>query len=221
MPATRPPRVPPADGLRAAGLGDSRRRLLDAIKRQGAATLREAAADLGLSRETAREHLNALGAEGLIERAGTRRGGLGRPEIVYRLTARAEALFPRRDAEVLAELAAYLLAHGGEKDLRRFFEQRARSRLAAGRRRLAGLTGRERLEEVAQILSDEGYMAEVVDGSLRLAHCPMLGVVGVTRLPCRAELSLVERLLGRKLERTDYLPDGGMACAYRVGRGTR
>jgi predicted ArsR family transcriptional regulator len=201
-----------------AGFGLSRRRLLEALKRRGPATLREAAADLGLSRETAREHVNALGADGLVVRAGTRRGGPGRPEIVYRLTERAEALFPRKDGEVLAELAAWLVAHGGEAALRRFFEQRAGRRLEAGRARLAGLRGRKRLEEVARILSDEGYMARVVDGTLRLAHCPLRDVVAVTHLPCRAELTLVESLLGRPLKRTDYLPDGGASCSYRVRR---
>jgi len=211
-PVARPP------GAAPPGLGDSRRRLLDAIKRHGTATLREAAADLALARETVREHLNALGAEGLVERAGTRRGGPGRPEIVYRLTARAETLFPRRDGEVLGELTAWLLARGGEPMLREFFQGRAAARLAAARTRLAGLRGRKRLEEVARILSDLGYMADVAGGALRLAHCPIRSVVDVTHLPCRAELAMVEGLLGRTLRRTDYLLEGGTSCSYRVER---
>lgn len=219
MPDPSAPRSPARDPVQATGLGDSRRRLLEAVKRLGAATLREAAADLGLSRETAREHLNALGADGLLERSGTRRDGPGRPEILYRLAPRAEALFPRRDAEVLAELSAWLLERGREAELRRFFERRAGARLGAARRRLVGLKGRKRLDEVARILTDEGYMAAVVDGSLRLAHCPIRSVVDVTHLPCRAELALVESLLGRKLQRTDYLPDGGTSCSYRAARG--
>ncbi len=210
----------PHPGIPGA-LGDSRRQLLDAIKRLGSATLREAAADLGLARETVREHLNALGADGLVERSGTRRGGPGRPEIVYRLTGRAEALFPRRDGEVLGELTTFLLARGGEAALREFYEQRAAARLATARARLTGLSGRRRLAEVARILSDEGYMADVVDGALRLAHCPIASAVGVTRLPCRAEQALVEGLLGRKMRRTDYLPEGGMSCSYRMERGRR
>lgn len=214
MPATSI--TPLRDTASATGLGDSRRGLLEALKRLGRATLRQAAADLGLSRETAREHLNALGADGLVERAGTRRRGPGRPEILYRLTARAEALFPRRDGELLAELVTWLVARGGEATLRRFFEERTGPRLAAARPRLAGLRGRKRLEEVARILSEEGYMAEVVDGALRLCHCPLRSVVAVTHIPCRTELALVESLLGRPFRRTDYLPDGGDSCSYRV-----
>ncbi len=213
--ATGPVPMPPLE----SGFGQSRRRLLEALKRRGDATLQELGAALGLSRETLREHVHALAADGLVARAGTRRGGPGRPEILYRLTARAEGLFPQRESEVLAELAAHLLARGRQEELRRFFAQRAGRRLGAARGRLAGLRGRRRLEEVARILSDEGYMAEVVNGALRLAHCPLRGVVAVTRLPCRAELALVERLLGRKLRRTDYLPEGGASCSYRMERG--
>jgi len=212
------PAVFPGAALGEAGFGRSRRLLLEALKHLGPATLRDAAAGLGLSRETVREHVNALAADGLVERAGARRAGPGRPEVLYRLNARAESLFPRRDGEVLAELAAYLLERGGEAELRRFFEQRAGRRLDATRARLAGLKGRRRLEEVARILTDEGYMATVVDGALRLSHCPLRRVVDVTRLPCRAELGMVQGLLGRKLKRTDYLPDGGASCSYRVGR---
>lgn len=215
MPPTSAARSPAV--LPDAGFGASRRRLLDALKRRGAGTLLEAAADVGLSRETVREHLNALSAEGLVERAGARRGRPGRPEVLYRLTERAAPLFPQRDGEVLAELAAFLLAEGGEAALKRFFTERAEARLEASRARLAELKGRKRLEAVAQILSEEGYMAEVAGNSLRLCHCPIRHVVSATRLPCRAELALVEELLGRALTREDYLPEGGTSCSYRLG----
>ena len=208
----------PAALLPDAGFGPTRRLLLETLKRRGTVTLHDVSAELELSRETLREHVQALAAEGLVARAGTRRGGPGRPEVLYRLTPRASSLFPQREAEVLADLAAYLLARGDEEVLKRFFDQRAGRRLKAARARLAGLRGRKRLEEVARILTDEGYMAEVADGNLRLAHCPLMGVVAVTRLPCRAELGMVESLLRRRLRRVDYLPDGGMSCSYRLKR---
>ena len=208
----------PAALLPDAGFGPTRRLLLETLKRRGTATLHELSAERAVARETLREHVQALAADGLVVRAGTRRGGPGRPEVVYGLTPRASGLFPQREAEVLADLAAHLLARGDEEELKRFFDQRAARRLTAARRRLAGLRGRKRLEEVARILTEEGYMAEAVDGSLRLAHCPLMGVVAVTRLPCRAELGMVEALLGHRLRRVDYLPDGGISCSYRLKR---
>ncbi len=216
--APSPVSAPAAALLRDAGFGPTRRRLLEALKRRGAATLRELGTELALSRETLREHVQALAAEGLVVRSGTRRHGPGRPEVLYGLAPRADALFPQRESQVLADLAAHLLARGGEADLMRFFEERAARRLKAARARLAGTRGKKRLEEIARILTEEGYMAEAADGTLRLAHCPIMGVVSVTRLPCRAELAMVEALVGRRLRRIDYLPDGGLSCSYRTKR---
>ena len=213
-----PAPVPAPALLPGAGFGPTRRRLLETLKRRGAATLRDLGADLGLSRETLREHVQALAAEGLVVRGGTRRHGPGRPEVLYGLAARADALFPQRESEVLAELAAHLLERHRGGELRRFFAARAARRLEAARARLTGLRGKRRLEEVARILTEEGYMAEVVDGALRLAHCPLMGVVAVTRLPCRAEQAMVEALVGRRLRRIAYLPDGGLSCSYRTRR---
>jgi predicted ArsR family transcriptional regulator len=217
-PAAAP--APAAPSL--AAFGASRRLLLEALKRRGTATLLEAAADVGLSRESVREHVNALAAEGLVARAGVRRAGPGRPELLYRLTSRSGALFPQRDAALLGELAAFLAAGGQDDVLERFFARRAAARRKVAQRRLAGLTGRRRLEEVARILSEDGYMAEVVKApggaTLRLTHCPIGALVAATRLPCRAELGLVEDLLGRRLKRTDYLPEGGASCSYMVRR---
>jgi predicted ArsR family transcriptional regulator len=216
---------PASDTPSLAAFGESRRSLLEALKRRGSATLLEAAADVGLSRESVREHLNALAADGLVARAGVRRAGPGRPEVLWRLTPRSGALFPQRDAALLGELAAFLVADGQDGVLERFFAQRAAARRKAAQRRLTGLTGRRRLEEVARILSEDGYMAEVVDApgsaTLRLSHCPIGSLVAATRLPCRAELDLVEELLGRPLRRTDYLPEGGASCSYRVRRAVR
>ncbi len=225
-PAPRSPARPPStptDTPSLAAFGESRRRLLESLKRRGTATLLEVAAELRLSRESVREHLNAMAGEGLVARAGVRRAGPGRPEVLYGLTTRAGALFPQRDAALLEELAAFLVDRGHENVLERFLARRAAARKQAARRRLAGLTGRRRLEEIARILSDDGYMAEVVESqagapTLRLTHCPIGSLVAATRLPCRAELALVEGLLGRKLERIDYLPDGGLSCSYRIAR---
>lgn len=221
MAKSRTPRRPAAPAASGAPPGATQQALLEALKRRGPATLLELAGAAGLARETVREHLNAMGAAGLVQRAGARRDGPGRPAILYRLAAAAHARFPQHGGAVLGELAAWLTEQGDEAVLKRFFEQRSGRRRAALRARVAQLTGRRRLDEVARILSEEGYMAEVDGGALRLCHCPISAVVAATRAPCRAELALVEDLLGRPLTRTDYLPDGGVSCSYSVGRRPR
>lgn len=206
----------------AHGLGDTQRRLLEALKRGGRLTLSELAQRVDLAPGTLREHVNALGSRGLVKRAGNRRAGPGRPEVVYALAPAAEALFPSREGQLLAELIRHLAATGQTVALERFFSERVAARRDAALERVRGKAGRERLEEVARVLSEEGFMAEVTESgadgraSLRLCHCPLKEAVAVTPLPCVAELALVEELLGERPARTAYLPSGDLSCSYEV-----
>jgi predicted ArsR family transcriptional regulator len=42
--------------------------------------------------------------------------------------------------------------------------------------------------------------------------------VAATRLPCRLEIQLLEKLSGRKVERTEYILDGDPCCVYQFGK---
>lgn len=75
--------------------------------------------------------------------------------------------------------------------------------------------------EVARILTEEGFMAEVdtdPEGRelLRLCHCPMRSLVDVTKAPCRSELRSVREMLGRHLVRVSYIPAGDTSCCYAL-----
>lgn len=209
------------DSVRSPGLGESQKAILELLLRSGEATLSDLASRLDLATETLRDHLKALGAKGLVERAGVRRDGPGRPQVVYRLSESGVDLFPRREGELLRELAAFLRDSGNLRLLEEFFEDRASKKREALLRRVAHLDDVERLEEVARILTQEGFMAEIEaspDGpSLRLCHCPLREVVAVSRLPCRAEMELVRELLGVALRRVSFMPDGATTCTYTLG----
>lgn len=206
--------------LSHTGFGESQSRLLREVKRLGEATLAELEEEIGLARESLRDHCRTLEAQGLVERAGVRRAGAGRPQVVYRLTERGEELFPRREGELLGELVRFLDENDREELLERFFAQRRERRRPALRQRVAGLSGDALLREVAALLSEEGYLAEPVgeggDARLRLCHCPLRDLVAVSRLPCRAEMALVEELLGASLTRESFMPHGDSSCTYRL-----
>ena len=209
------------DDLHGPGLGASQRTLLERLKRRGESTLAELEEGSELARETLRSHLASLAEQGLVERAGLRRAGPGRPRVVYRLTPRGEALFPRREGELLAELAGHLLERGDRELLERFFTERVERKRTALTARCAGLDEPGKLREIARALSEEGFLAEerVMPGrqaELRLCHCPVRALVDVTQLPCRAEMNLVEEILGRPLERRSFIPDGAPSCTYVV-----
>ena len=207
--------------MRTPGLGKSQQAILDALKRRGAATTPELAAALGRNVETVRDHLKVLVGHGLVVRAG--RGGKasrGRPEVAYRLAASAEALFPRREGETLRDFVTYLGATGNEALLGDYFDDLLGSRRQAVLARVEHLDGRARLDEVARILTELGFMATVDEtdagARLRLCHCPLRDLVAASRIPCRAEIGFVSELLGEPLTRERYIPAGDASCSYRV-----
>lgn len=206
-------------------MGESQRGILDHLKRRGGSSIPALAEDLGLSVETVRAHVRSLGSEGLVRRAGTRRSGPGRPEVLYQLTEAAEAWFPNRESEILQELARYLEGVGKRDLMGGFFTTYVGARRPEAIARVKNLKGAARVREVARILTEEGFMAEIEEDEtgqtvLRLSHCPLRGLVDVTTAPCRAELAFVRELLGGKLTRVKYMPKGDAACCYAVGVGT-
>ncbi len=217
---------PPTADLRDARiasvrLGESQARILEHLKRRGSATIPDMASELGLSVETIRSHLKSLAREGLAVRTGSRSLGPGRPEIIYGLTEAADDLFPTGEGAVLRELATYLRDRGQSDMIDDFFDAQIERRRAAVKARLAEAGELAGIDEVARILDDEGFMAEVVtdptgEQTLRLCHCPLRNLVDATRAPCRSELRFIRDILGRRLVRTAYIPAGDHSCSYRL-----
>jgi predicted ArsR family transcriptional regulator len=202
-------------------LSHSQRAILDLMKYQGEMTVPRLAGLLSLNVETVRDHVRRLIAEDLVRREGSVREGPGRPEIIYGLTADAEILFPRREAEMLQRLAEHLIGSGNQQLLHDFFDGWLDERRESALARVRHLEGRARLDEVAAVMSEFGFMAvvdEAPDGPrLRLCHCPIRGLVDATKIPCRAEIGFVKELLGETLIRERYIPAGDASCTYRAG----
>lgn len=213
--------MPHAAPLALAG-APSRRRLLGLLKRRGPTPAGDLARALRLTVATVRQHLEGLEALGLVARAGTRRAGRGRPRVLWSLASGADRLFPESQGPVLADLVRTLVAEGAEPRVERFLRERLTTRRAEVGERLVGLAGRARLREVARILTEDGFLAEVEPGRkdgapvLRLCHCPVRDLVDATRIPCRLELGYVAEMLGANLDRLSYIPDGDAACRYAV-----
>lgn len=201
-------------------LNSSQRAILDLLKHHGSLTVPRLAVALDLNVETVRGHVGGLETMQLVHREGRIADGPGRPEILFTLSAAAERLFPRGEADVLKRLAEHLRRSGNQDLLDDFFDEWIRERREAAMERVRGLEGKQRLEEVATILSELGFMAVVAgaddSADLRLCHCPLRGLVEATTAPCRAEIDLVQELLGRKLTRLTYIPAGDASCSYRV-----
>jgi len=91
------------------------------------------------------------------------------------------------------------------------------------RARLGNGPLRDRVERLARLRTEEGYMAEMAeddDGGLLLIenHCPVCELARACSGLCAQELSLFRRALGRDVavERSEHILAGARRCCYRI-----
>jgi DeoR family suf operon transcriptional repressor len=207
-------------GEALSSLPEGRRRILELIKRGGELPAETIAADLGITLSGARQHLLALERDGLLEHRAVR-GGPGRPKYLFALTAAGDTLFPRAYAELTNELLEYVEDEDPEL-LERIFERRAQRRLQRARERMVGLDFADQVRVVAEILDEDGYLAEFTrreDGAFIITehNCAVLGVALRYRHACSSELDFLQAALpDAEVTRIAHRINGGHVCAYLV-----
>jgi predicted ArsR family transcriptional regulator len=88
-----------------------------------------------------------------------------------------------------------------------------------------GATLQERLQQVAQVLEEQGYMPEILElqeGRERYLltehHCPIFQVAKAFQQVCTCELDVLLKLLQVKVERCDHRMMGHPHCSYLISR---
>lgn len=206
---------------------DSKRRIIDFLKRRSSATVAELTDHLAVTSTAVRQHLDDLEYRGLVCRLDpVNTGGRGRPRMPWALTELAADLFPDRHADLTVELITAIRDSVGEEGLdavilRRSQKQRESYEAAIAASQPGDVAAT--VQTLADLRSAEGYMADVTsddDGSLLLTehHCPICDAAETCQGLCRDELELFRGVLGPDVtvERTTHLLSGDPRCAYRV-----
>ena len=183
----------------------------------------QVAARLGLTAMAVRQHLYQLQRQKLVT-AEERPVPLGRPAKCWQLTRQADRLFPDAYAEVSVALIDAVGDAFGEAGLKRVLESRyARQRADYLRRIPALLSLKEKVQKLARIRSEEGYMADVKPtgkGAFLLVenHCPICAAATACKGFCVTELDLFRAVLGPGVvvERAEHIVSGDRRCAYRI-----
>jgi DeoR family suf operon transcriptional repressor len=202
-------------------LAPTRRQILEALKKRGELTADALAEQLRLTTSGVRQHLVALTSDGLVAHRQVREGP-GRPRHCYHLTSAADALFPRAYSDLTNELLGY--ASDDDPELvERLFERRRKRRVQDARDRLKGKDFEEKVEELAEILDEDGYLADfqpMPDGEgffITEHNCAILGVARRYGQACSSEIGFLrEALPEAKIERVQHMIAGAHSCAYEV-----
>jgi predicted ArsR family transcriptional regulator len=204
----------------------TRRAIVHLLKQEEALDAQTLAARLHLSAMAVRQHLYALQDEHLVTYQEVPRP-VGRPAKMWQLTPTADRLFPEAYAELTVSLLASVTEAFGAAGLERLLDVRTRQQIAAYDQQMAGQsTLLQRVETLAAMRTDEGYMAEVqeqADGSFLLLekHCPICAAAVACTGLCSKELEVFRAVLGPHvvIERTEHMVLGARRCAYRVSAG--
>jgi DeoR family suf operon transcriptional repressor len=211
--------------LALANLPEVRRIILTTIKKRGEASAEQLADGLGVTVGAARAHLHQLAGDGLIGHR-EQRTGRGRPRHWYRLTAGAEALFPKRYGELTNQLLGFI----EEADaglVERVFDRRRGARVERARARMAGRSFDDRVRDLATILDEDGYLADCErgeDGTWRVVehNCAILDVARQYGNACVSEIAFLrEAMPDAEIERVAHMIAGAHVCAYEIRQRAR
>lgn len=209
----------------------SQDKILYQIKRLGPRTARELSEYLGVTTMGIRQHLAQLEAQSLVEPLAPLSDsphqvsrGRGRPVRRWKLTGRGHGRFPDAHAQVTWELITSVRDLLGEAALDTLIEQRRKETLAQYLAEITrGMALATRLEKLAELRSQEGYMAEVQsldDGSFLLLehHCPICLAARACQGFCASELSVFEAVFDdiATVTRESHLLAGARRCTYRI-----
>ena len=206
-----------------AGERKTRRAIAKLLKTEGPIDSAQLSERLGLTAMAVRQHLYALQREGLVT-AEERPVPIGRPAKFWRLTREADHLFPEAYAELSVALIDSVKDAFGDKGLDRVLTSRcARQKTDYAKRIRSGDSLAKKLQELAKVRTEEGYMAEIKkagDGSYLLVenHCPICAAANACQGFCATELELFRSVLGPgvEVERAEHILSGDRRCVYRV-----
>ncbi len=212
-----------------AELSETKRRIVERLKRVESATATDLAAEFGLTDTALRQHLDALEAAGMVTRSRqTGPSARGRPPVHWQLAPTAIQVFPNRHGELTVDLITSVRTALGERALARVMKARADRQTAAYAESLGDVIDLgDRLQLLADLRSDEGYLAESrPDGDAFILiehHCPIREAAAACSGLCSAELDVFQRTLGADVTvtRTQHVLAGDRRCTYRVEPAAR
>jgi predicted ArsR family transcriptional regulator len=202
---------------------NTRQQILDLLQWNGTGLTADTLAHkLGISAVAVRKHLAVLERDSLIT-AELERRPIGRPSYVYRLTTAAQELFPNDYANLATSLLELIRRTNGEDGVDELFHRRSEMLATELAAQVQGTTLQERLQQVANILGEQGYMPEILklqDGPERYLltehHCPILRVAQAFQQACACERDVLFKLLQADVERCDHRMTGHPQCSYLI-----
>lgn len=204
-------------------LGQTQQKLLRLLNNNPEGLTNFELADLlGISRTAVKQHLTSLQNSQLIDLGAMDKTG-GRPTQKYILTSSGKELFPRQYSFFAKLLVETLEADKGTHGLEKFFNLMGENFTTKYLPFLEEMKPKERVEKVAEILSELGYEANVVkkkekneESRIEISNCVYHELATSCMEVCQFDRNILEILTGKEVELKSCITHGAGKCCFAV-----
>lgn len=202
----------------------TRMEVLELLRRKGRSSAETMANDLGVTANAVRQHLTNLERDGLVV-SQPERSGRGRPALLFALTERADAVFPKRYGQLATMVLQEVQEMGGPEALDELFARVAARHATAIERDLDGLDFDEKLRRVVTWIGRAGTLVEQTEGSdgvqVTIHNCPFRNTALKFPQVCSITPQLISRLTGAAISQRDSIHRRDPYCSFVVQRPAR
>jgi predicted ArsR family transcriptional regulator len=204
-------------------LGHTQQKILQLLNnsRDGLSNF-ELAELLSISRTAIKQHLTSLQNSNLIDFGAMDKTG-GRPTQKYVLTSSARELFPRQYSFFAKMLIETLETEKGSHGLEKFFQSMGENVSKKYLPLLSEMKPNERVLKVAEILSNLGYEAEVInkkdkkeEARIEISNCVYHELATSCEEVCSFDKKMIEKLTGKDVELKSCMTLGAQKCCFAL-----
>jgi predicted ArsR family transcriptional regulator len=198
----------------------TREKIIFLLKKNGPLSIEDLSTELHITSMGIRQHLLSLERKGYIDYV-TKRQGIGRPAFLYRLTEKAQTLFPMAYDQFLIEMFKDIETNEGKQKIEELFRCH-KNRFLKDLKDSSPVKKplREKLSAVSHILDTKGYLTELGDTNshytLKIFNCPIYRLSYDFKDVCRYHLQMFRELLGKEVTRQSCIIDGDTSCSYSI-----
>ena len=197
--------------------------ILELLRRRGRSSAETIAGDLGVTPNAIRQHLTNLERDGLVV-SQPERSGRGRPALLFALTERADAVFPKRYGQLATMVLQEVQEMGGPEALDEVFARVAARHASAIERDLGGLGFDEKLNRVVSWIGRAGTLVEQSESpegvKVTIHNCPFRNTALKFPQVCTITPQLISRLIGAPVSQSDSIHRRDPYCSFVVQRPT-
>lgn len=198
--------------------------LIEAIKKSQGMVVSDLAAELEMSYMGVKQHCEKLEVMGYLQTWRVPRNGVGRPEKLYKLTSKCDALFPQPGSNLILNVMEGMQQFFGESSPEKIFFhhfEKLRDEWSATINKGKSLV--EKATRLADLRDKSGCFSRCkydVEFGFRIEeyHNPLQDLFKAYPSLINQEIRMMEQLLGSKVKRQEVeMTKGGTMVIYQIG----